>query len=141
MVDAGVYFDNDMWDAVCDKMYSLFVATSPRELTEQWPEILESEEVVISPQSRRRQSKTSQLSPPPPPPPPTPSTVTKKLWFSPPAVLAKCIIQLQLVNVAGVVVETRSSSFSADHLERWLDMLSSVFSFEYYIFHKKLLNS
>jgi hypothetical protein len=51
------------------------------------------------------------------------------LWFSPPTVLAKCIVQLELVNVVGVVVRAHGKRLNDDHVGHWLDMLASVFSF------------
>jgi hypothetical protein len=51
------------------------------------------------------------------------------LPFSPSKVLAKCIVQLELVGVVDKVVQKHWSSFTGEQIEKWLAMLSSVYNF------------
>ena len=51
------------------------------------------------------------------------------LPFSPSKVLAKCIVQLELVGVVDKVVQKHWSKFTGEQVEKWLAMLSDVFRF------------
>ena len=51
------------------------------------------------------------------------------LPFSPNKVLAKCVVQLQLVGVVDKVVQAHWSKFTGQQLEKWLNMLLSVHDF------------
>jgi hypothetical protein len=57
------------------------------------------------------------------------SSESPVLPFSPNKVLAKCVVQLQLVGVVDKVVQKHWSKFTGAQLEKWLDMLSSVHDF------------
>ena len=57
------------------------------------------------------------------------SSESPVLPFSPNKVLAKCVVQLQLVGVVDKVVQQHWSKFTGAQLEKWLDMLSSVHDF------------
>jgi hypothetical protein len=51
------------------------------------------------------------------------------LPFSPSKVLAKCIVQLELVGVVDKVVQKHWNSFTGQQVGKWLDMLASVYRF------------
>ena len=51
------------------------------------------------------------------------------LPFSPNKVLAKCVVQLQLVGVIDTVVQKHWKRFNGPQLEKWLNMLISVHNF------------
>lgn len=51
------------------------------------------------------------------------------LPFSPSKVLAKCIVQLELVGVVDKVVQKHWNSFTGGQVEQWLNMLSTVYRF------------
>ena len=51
------------------------------------------------------------------------------LPFSPSKVLAKCIVQLELVGVVDKVVQKHWNKFTGEQVEKWLNMLSNVYEF------------
>ena len=94
LVDSGHFFPEQVWNQVCDNMSSLLKSTTPQELMDS--KIIHDNALQASIHEENG----------------TNAVVQPTLPFSPSKVLAKCIVQLELVGVVDKIVQKHWSSFT-----------------------------